>query len=256
MTLEFLSVDQPGAADGAAPAARSPLEPQLRALGARIEERDGWRVAAGFGPAEAELEACRARVGVADRSWLGKLELQASTGVIADLAGDIGDGAQPALGRAVAGAGAWWCALTPERALVISPPGDAPALRERLEAAAADRFASVVDVTAGLAAIAVIGPFARELLARLTAIDTRPAKLPEHGVRPGSVARVPATLLRERGERFLVLFGSYHAQYMWSVIVDAGEPFGVAPVGSDALERLDADAPAAPVAVVEAGRLA
>jgi sarcosine oxidase, subunit alpha len=258
MSFEFLSVDQPDAGRDV-PAARSPLERQLRAAGARFEERDGWWVATDFGDVERELEAGRARVGVADRSSLAKLELQGAAGVVAEIVAEAGDGAEPTPGAAVSGAGAWWCALTPERVLVLSPPAAAAALRERLEAAAARSFATLVDVTAGLAALAVTGPSARELLARLTAIDTRPAKLPERGVRPGSVARVPATLLRVRGDRFLVLFGSYHAQYMWTAIVDAGERFGVAPVGSEALERLDGEGvarPEAPVAAVEAGRRA
>jgi glycine cleavage system aminomethyltransferase T len=71
VTLRFLSPIP----DPQVPAT-SPLEPWLRAAGARLEVRDGWRVAASFGEVSEEVTACREAVAVADRSALGKLELQ------------------------------------------------------------------------------------------------------------------------------------------------------------------------------------
>lgn len=240
MSLEFLAVDRTGHPDVAAPVAQSPFARRQQAAGARFEVRDGWRIAIAFGDVEAELEACRSRVGIADRSSLGKLELQASAAELAAVVAELGAGAELAPGKAVRAGEAWWCPWRPERVLVLTPPTETAAVRDALEAAAGDRFASVVDLTAGLAALAVIGPGARELLARLTAIDLREARLPEGGFRPGSVARVPGALLREQGDRFLVLVGAYHADYIWAAITDAGEPLGAMAVGAGALERLGA----------------
>lgn len=216
MSLEFLSPDL-AHGDGVAPIARSPIEPCLRAAGARFEVRDGWSVATVVGPAETELDVCRGGAGVGDRSALGKLELQ----------GTLPLELEP--GTATRAEDAWWCPLTPERALVLTPPPATGDWRRRLQREAPD--AQVVDVTTAFGALAVIGPRARAVLARLTALDLRPQRLPEGGFRPGSVARVPGMVLRERGDRFLILFGAAHAEYLWTVVTDAG----ATPVGAEAL---------------------
>jgi len=218
MSLDFLSPDLAWR-DGPGPVARSPLECCLRAAGARFEVRDGWSVATGVGPLEVELDACRGGAGVADRSALGKLELQGVPPVALEP------------GTATRADHTWWCPLTPERALVLAAPGAAGGLRRRLEVEATG--AQVVDVTPAFGALAVLGPLARDVLARLTALDLRPQRMPEGGFRPGSVARVPGMVLREQGDRFLVLFGATHAEYLWTVVTDAG----ATPVGEEALAR-------------------
>ncbi len=210
MSLDFLSPDRALPAGAHEPVARSPIEPCLRRAGARFELRGGWSVATGFGDPEAEARAARSSVAVSDRSALGKLEAT--------------EPMEP--GTAVHAEGAWWCPLTRERTLVLCPTDATAGVRERL--------AGVVDLTSGLAAVGVEGPLARDLLARLTALDLRPGSAPVGAFRPGSVARVPAMLLHEAEDRFLVLFGSAHAQYVWEVACDAAEPLGGTPVGAAA----------------------
>ena len=237
---EFLSPHRTIAQSGVVPVARSPLEHELRRAGASFAVRDGWSVATRFGSVAAELQSARCRVAISDRSWLAKFELQAPAQQLAELAGEHAGGALE-LGRARHHDGAWWCPVTARRLLVVAPPSCAAALHADLdEAAAGLGFASVVDVSAGMAAILVLGPGARELLATLTALDLRAVAAPEGALRPGSVARVPAIVLHERAGRFLVLFGAAQAEYVWSVVADAGEALGVAFVGSDAIEALDA----------------
>jgi heterotetrameric sarcosine oxidase gamma subunit len=230
VTLEFLSVDT--ARDGAV--ARSSVERALLSGGARMEVRDGWAVAADFGSVDAELRACAAAAGIAESSAMGKLELQGPAAALADIApADL----EP--GRATRAGGAWWCTVHPERLLVLCPPAATAELRDGLEAAvAAAERTSLVELTTGLAAFTVIGPAAREILARLSALDLRPASFAERGFAPVSVGRVPAMVLRENGDRFLVLFGSAYAEYMWTALTDAGFALGASLVGADALERL------------------
>lgn len=239
MSYEFLAPSAARPHDGTEPVARSPLEPLLIDAGARLEVRDGWSVAADFGSPAAELDACQTRVALADRSQLGKVEIQAPADTMVELVLDATGGARLEPGLALRRREAWWCPLTPERVVVLTDPGATRALRERIEelAGSADSVA-VVEVTTAYAAIAVVGPGARELLARLSALDLRPAVTPEGGFRPGSVARVPAMVLREAGERFLLLFGAAQAHYMWTVTADAGEPLDAALVGTGALEQL------------------
>jgi heterotetrameric sarcosine oxidase gamma subunit len=210
--------------------ARSPMEREARAAGARIERRGGWNVAVAFGAAEEERERCRSAVGFADHSHLGKLELQARAEDLAGLAA-------LELGTATRADGAWWCPYTPERAIVLCEPEAAPELRERL--ASASGQVSVTDVTTAHAALTLVGPLARELFARFTAADLRDPVTPVRGFRPVSVGRVPGAILREDDDRWLMLFGAALGRYMWTVVADAAGHLGGGPVGTDALAAVD-----------------
>jgi heterotetrameric sarcosine oxidase gamma subunit len=236
VTLEFLQPDRGAPELGFEPVPASVLLPQAREAGARIEVREGWRVAADYGSVERELEACRATAGFGDSSWLGKIELQGPADDLSAVAAAAG-GEGIELGRASSAADAWWCPFSGRRLLAVCDPGRTPALRESLEDAAAQRPVSVIDLTCALAAVTIVGPQAPELLARLTALDLRPDHTPECSFRPGSVARIPAMVIRERRDRYVLLFGSAYAQYMSAQLTDAAEPLGAYVVGADALAR-------------------
>jgi len=197
--------------------ARSPMERLAHAAGARFEERDGWNVAVSFG------EERVGNVAFADRSHIVKLELHGPPEALARVAG-----AELELGLAVRSNGAWWCPVTPSRVLMLGEPS--------ARAAVDDPAVAVVDVTCGLAAIALIGPGARELLARFCAIDVRPAVAPVGSFRPGSVARTPGYVLVEDEQRLLALVGWALGEYLYEVVADAAGQLGGGPVGADALE--------------------
>jgi glycine cleavage system aminomethyltransferase T len=189
--------------------ARSPMEGQALAAGARMELRDGWNVAVAYDAGE--RERLESTVGWADVSHLIKLE--------------ITQGADLEPGLATRAHGAWWCRVTRERALVIGGAG----VREQVE--------RPVEVTTALAALTIAGPLAREVFARFCALDLRPRAMPLRGFRPGSVARTPGYVLREDADRFLMLFGWALGEYMWTVVADAAEALGGGAVGVDALDR-------------------
>jgi aminomethyltransferase len=255
VTLEFLAPDAVNGGERFTPLARTPMERAARAAGARFETRDGWNVAVGYASLEQEREACRRAAGWADVSPLGKLELHASSAddlsaVVAQVAG----GATLELGTATRAGDAWWLPLTAERALVVCDPGAVGSLRERVEEAAgsAGGTFSVIDATCKYAAMTLVGPLAREVFARFTAIDVRPGSLPVGGFRPGSIARTPSMLVREGEDRFLFLFGWALGAYVWETVADAGTHLGGTPVGVDALDEIAIGAGAG--VVEEAGR--
>ena len=238
MTLEFLAPDAAVEFDGTRPPLRSPIEWMHRRDGAAFTEREGGRVVTDFGAADEEAAACRNAAGVADLSHLGKLELQAEPETAAAIVAQLADGATLAPGQAVHADGVWWCPVTPSRVLAVSPPERAADVRDALEAVASDAgLATVNELTTAFGSNAVAGPLAREAFARTTALDLRPDRFAEGGFAPVSVARTAGMILREGGDRFLHLFGSGYAQYVWTVFIDAAEHLGGRAVGTTALER-------------------
>jgi len=272
MSLAFLS---PDAAPSRELRARSPMERLAVAAGARLADVAGWNVASAYAQPQTEHARLTQTVGFVDRSSLAKIEVQAEPETLARIvavasggvASGRGSGGDPASGEGSPGGVAlapglarrlalapglarrsaldrttetWWCPLTPARALVLSEPAAAVATRAALDAAAreAPGTVSVVDLTSGLAALSLVGPQARELLARFCAIDVRPALAPPGAFRPGSVARTPGCVLVEGPERLLVLVGWALGEYLWRVVADAAATLGGGPVGAEALARL------------------
>jgi glycine cleavage system aminomethyltransferase T len=205
--LEFLA---PEADNGAV--ARSPMEREAMSAGAHMELRDGWNVAASFDGEEPRL---RDTVGFADVSHLGKFEVNAPH----DLE----------FGMAVRRDGAWWCPITRERSLVICDPKARPTLD------------GAIEMTTSYAALTVVGPQSREAFARFCALDLRPQSCPERAFRPGSVARTPGYVVREEGDRFLMLFGWALGRYVWEQVADAVKHLGGGPVGVDALAPIEGE---------------
>jgi glycine cleavage system aminomethyltransferase T len=175
------------------------MERMAKAAGAEFALRDGWNVAVRYAG-----ETAGGAVGWADVSHMRKWEV---------------DGGRE-LGTAQRESEAWWCGLTGDRTLVLGG-SEAPA--------------DGLDVTCSYAALTIVGPQARETIARFCALDLRPQISPAHSFRPGSIGRQPGMLLVEAENRFLLLFGWAIAEYMWTVVADAARPFGGAPIGSEAL---------------------
>jgi glycine cleavage system aminomethyltransferase T len=173
--------------------ARSPMERQALAAGARFEVRDGWNVAVSYGDGSRDAPARWA-----DVSHLPKIEVHGHH--------------ELALGQATRANGGWRCPVTRGRTLVMG-----------------DRDADGIDLTSSLAALTIAGPLAREVFARFCALDLRPQSVPVGGFRPGSVGRTPGYVLREDDDRFLMLFGWALGEYMWTVVADAAGALGGEP---------------------------
>lgn len=167
--LEFLSPTA-APANGHTPVARSPMEGKAQAAGARFEVRDGWNVAVDYAGGDRSI----GEVAWADLSHLRKLELQSD-----DVPGELGEAKREG--------DAWICQLTPTRALLLGGDHAAPP--------------DAVDVTTCFAALTILGPQARETIARFCALDLRPNQAPPQ-LSP-RLDRTPAGHDRRRGRESL-----------------------------------------------------
>ena len=209
----------------------------LRRAGAVLATRDGRPVAMNFGSAAAELAVCVRAVGLVDRSELSKLVVEASPAQLAALTSRLA-GDRVSLGGVLSAGSAWWCGDAPGRVIVLSDPETGARLRDRLHVDAR-RFAGIAvrDASAELAAIAVLGRSASEVLRALGAYgeagDPRTVPPFAHGL----LAGVPTSWLLQSDRRALALVPREHAGEAWLAIERAGRPFGISCVGYEAACR-------------------
>ncbi len=197
--LDFLSPSLARKEGGLRPIARSAAERVFAAAGAIFDERDGWRVATIVPDAERHL----ARVGIADLSHLGKLDVRPAPA--ADLEGD----------------GVTTYRLSARRALVLHPHAARGAVGAQLAATAL-----VTDATAAYTILALTGPEARALLARLTHLHHFPSG--------GEIAHVTGHVL-PAGAGYRVVVAQEHGHYVAEVALDCARALGGGLVGVDAL---------------------
>ncbi len=99
----------------------------------------------------------------------------------------------------------------------------------------------VANVSGALGAVALSGPRARDVLARVTDVDVSNERLEYLGARQGTVAGAPALVMRigflgELG--FEIHFPSTAAEHVWDAMMAAGAEFGIQPLGVEALKAL------------------
>jgi glycine cleavage system aminomethyltransferase T len=146
-----------------------------------------------------------------------------------------------------AAAGAWWCAAAPDEVLVVCERTRRTRLLSVLREHAR-RLPGLTVADTPDTAIALVGRRATDVLAALDALGTDLRGSAPFGTAIVGGATVRVLLQTDR--RALVLVAPDDACAVWHALADAGQPFGLSCVGSDAVERfamLDAiRVPAAP----------
>jgi sarcosine oxidase subunit alpha len=99
----------------------------------------------------------------------------------------------------------------------------------------------IVNTTGARSAINLAGPYARDVLTKLTDLDLSSSAFPYLGVRQATVARISALLLRvgfvgEWGYEIHVAADSAIA--LWDALLEAGAKYGITPFGVEAQRLL------------------
>jgi glycine cleavage system aminomethyltransferase T len=204
------------AAAAAGVALRTPMERRHVAAGATVEEHDGWRV--GVYPEDGEHDPW-----IADVSHMGKLDLRGSSAELDELTGGLGTGGARRDGEV------WTLRLTPTHGYALCPFPRLASLRESIAENAVksgDLTLAAVDVTCGLAGLAVGGSRWRHVMSRSSGLDVRESRFPANRCMAGSVMRVPTLILRD-GDGISMFVGWEYGEYFWDAILDAGAALGI-----------------------------
>jgi glycine cleavage system aminomethyltransferase T len=170
---------------------------------ATFAEYHGWQLAASFSTAEAEAAQAAQSAGLADLSYRVKFEATA----------------QPEH--------SWW-RLGEGRYLVTGePPLATPA--------------DSIDVTSAYASLLLAGPRSRDVLGKLTSLNTSDERLPNNSCAEANVGHVHTIVLREdlpRVPAYHLLVTRDYAESFWEAVLHAGHEFHLQPIGWQALERM------------------
>jgi glycine cleavage system aminomethyltransferase T len=213
------------------------LDAVVARAGGVLAWHDGSAVAVHYGSPAGELAACVSGVGVADRSELIKLQLDGPrrtlVGAIRDLTGSI-----LAPGGAIRTGSVWWCAVGPERVLVLSEPAGGDRLLGRIRTLAARHPAlQIHNVTEDHAVIAVLGRRTQPVLAQLGVYGESGDPRGTSPVTSHPVGGGPAVWLLQSDHRALAVMRHADAAAAWHAIHRAGECLSICAVGQEALTR-------------------
>ena len=226
-------------------ALRTPLYGVCKGLGARfVETGGGWLIADAFAESASEEAAANDRLAMADVSAEGNLRVEgADAGAVLRAAYGL-----PVLAigeSAPAGTGRCYC-LRPDLFSVLTAPGDEDTNIGVIDSAAlADgcRITATV-MTHGQASIRIIGPRVAELMSKLCGLDFSPAAFPDGTAKRSSFAKTAQLVVhRDVGQlpSFTVVGARSVAAYVWETISEAGEEYGITPIGQDALLKIASD---------------
>ena len=227
------------------PIKRTALHYLHLALGAVMVDDNGWRRPEQYGLPEEEVQAVSAGVGLCDISPGGKLDLKGkeSVRVLESLfspepvprVGQVqwtslktSDGLNEVRGLC--------CRLGRDHLLIITEPGTVAVAEQTLKRhiEVVNDCVHLTDLTSTLAAVELVGPYSRDLLCKLTALDLSRSQFPDLTCTQGSVAQVHALVVRaDIGSElaYELYCGREFAEYLWNTLRDAGQEFAAVPFG-------------------------
>ena len=229
------------------PIALSAMHHSHISLGAVMVESDGWQRPARYTTAQDELSHLQRDVGLCDISPSGKLLIQGEglETYLAEIFTDIdqlqvGRVSQQDLGTGSEAQTILLARLAGDEAIVLTTSSKT-AMALELLTATSERCTHLVDITSALAGVGIVGPLAQRLLATVAELDTSTKAFPDMSCAQTEVAEIHGMLLRHDVAdlpNFELYFGREYGEYMWHVLMDAGEKYNTVPFGTEALAYL------------------
>ena len=265
--VSYATIAGPDRGDLLDPIRRTRIHPWHEARGAVFEDVGQWKRPRYFPREGEDMDAAVARecvavrttAGVLDASTLGKIEVvgpdaaafldRMYTNRMSTLAvGSIRYGFLLGLDGMVADDGVAM-RVAEDRYFVTTTTGNAAMVLDRFEEWLQTEWPELrvycTSVTEQWADVAIAGPKARDVLTALgTDIDLSTDAFPFMTFRDGTVAGIPARVARVSftGElSYEVLVDGRRALELWEAVIGAGEPFGIAPYGTEAMHVLRAE---------------
>ena len=228
------------------PAKRSSIHGRHRELGAKIMWAGDWRRAYDYGDPEAEVQAVHESAGLIDVSTLGKLLVRGPE------AGEFLDRLYPNRMSTLKPGRVRYGVLTSDAGRIMDDGTTSRLDEETFYVTTTSSGAGAVeqwfawwladwkldleltDVTQALSAMNLAGPKAREILARVSNVDTSPDAFKYLDAHQARVAGVPCLLLRigfvgELG--YEIHFPAAYGEDLWDALLRAGESEGIRPFG-------------------------
>jgi aminomethyltransferase len=236
-----------------APLQRTALYEAHRALSARIVPFAGWELPIQYAGIVEEHRAVRERAGLFDVSHMGELRLSGAA------AEQVVDGlVTNDVGKLPVGKALYTCCcneqgtilddlivyrLAPGNVLIVCNASNLEKMSRHFAAASRDRC-GFADESADTSLMALQGPRARDVL-RAAGADAELLGLGRFGVGGGKVGAIAVRAARtgytgEDGFELFVENGS--ALALWSLLMDKGAQFGIAPIGLGARDTLRLEA--------------
>jgi sarcosine oxidase subunit alpha len=265
--VSFATLAGPSGGDLLDPVRVTPMHASHVNRGAVFEDVGQWKRPRFFPRDGVDLDAAVARectavrtaAGLLDASTLGKIEVvgpdaaafldRMYTNRISNLAvGAIRYGLMLGLDGMVLDDGVAM-RLADDRYLVSTTTGGAATVLDRFEEWLQTEWPDLevfcTSVTEQWAVAAVAGPRAREVLAAAGCdVDLAAAAFPFMTLREGAVAGVPTRLCRVSftGELSIeVHVAAWHGRHVWDALLDAGQPLGLEPYGTETMHVLRAE---------------
>ncbi len=216
-------------------------------FGAVMGAADGWQQPARFGPTANELELLRTSAGIYDISPNGQVRVIGADAAVAakklapneaELA--VGMVCQTEIEIASGRLFALVARLTQDEFAMLTPPGQANAVVELLEASP-DPCAHVIDISPGLAGVALTGPSSAEVLSAITQLDVSSHSMPDLTCAQSRFAEIQGLLVRHDYAGLLsyqLYVSREFGEYFWEAIVETALEIGAGPVGTEAVAAL------------------
>ena len=215
--------------------------------GAVMAITDGWQQAARYSTnAQDELRMLRETVGVSDISPKGKVRLVGDDSLslvrtLAPGASDqtIGEVRQYQITAPAGRVDLLVARLTQDEYMVVTPLGDVQTAMDYLNSQSYPCL-HLVDVSSGLAGVAITGPAAAALLRTVSDLNVANDALPDMRCAQSRFAEIQGLLVRQDLAGipgYQLYFSREFGEYFWSVLIEAAVQAGGGPVGTEAASQ-------------------